>query len=126
MLVDAGGHKKLCILGPAVELLTETDFLVTERLAVGRSRVLFMRGAVAYVAVQHDERGAVFRLAKDVEGVLDALDVIGVADPQDVPAVRQKSRRHILGKGEARFTLDGDVVVVVDPAQVVETQVTGQ
>ena len=126
MFVDAVGYKKLCILGPAIELLTETDLLITERLTVGRSSVLFMRRTVAYVAVQNDERGAVFGLAKDVEGVLDALDVVGVADTQDVPAVSQKSRRDVLCKGDARFTLDGDVVVVVDPAKVVEAQVTGQ
>src|SRR5262249_42724507 len=126
MVVDAIGHKKLGILGPAVELLTEPDLLLSERLTVGRSRVLFMRRSVADVAVQHDERGAVLRLAKDVEGVLDALDVIGIADTQDVPAVGQKSRRHVLCKGDARLTFDGDMVVVVDPAQVVETQVTGQ
>src|SRR5262245_21677372 len=124
MFVDAIGHKKLCILGPAVELLRETDLLITERLAVGRSRVLFMWRTVADVAVQHEERGAVFRLTKDVKRVFDALNVVGVADTQDVPAVRQKARRDVLGKGDARFPLDGDVVVVVDPAQVIETHVT--
>jgi hypothetical protein len=51
MVVDAIGHKKLGILGPAVELLCEPDLLRTERLAVGRSRVLFMRRTVAYVTV---------------------------------------------------------------------------
>src|SRR5215510_2118267 len=126
MVVDAVGHQKLCLLGPAVELLTEADLLVTERLAVGRSRVLFMRRTVTYVAVQHDERGAVLRLVKDIESVLDARDVVGITDTQDVPAVRQKSRRHVLCKGDACLTFDGDVVVVVDPAQVIEAQVTGQ
>src|SRR4030095_6296324 len=46
--------------------------------------------------------------------------------PQDVPAVRQKARRDVLRKGDPCFTLDGDVVVVVDPAKVVEAQVSGQ
>src|SRR5438445_10032231 len=92
MVVDAVGHQKRCILGPAVELLCEPDLLRTERLAVGRSCVLFMRRTVADMAVQHDERGAVLRRAKDVEGVLDALDVVGITDTQDVPAVRQKAR----------------------------------
>src|SRR5437660_1705463 len=126
MFVDAVGHKKLGILGPAVTTLREPNLLVSERLAVGRGSVLSIRRPIAYVAVQHDERGAVFRLAKDVEGVLDALDVVGVADTQDVPAVSQKSRRHVLCKGEARVTLDGDGVVVVDPEQVVECEVSGQ
>src|SRR5262245_58641807 len=51
MVVDAIRHQKLCILGPAIELLGEPDLLRTERLAVGRSRVLFMRRTVAYVTV---------------------------------------------------------------------------
>ena len=126
VLVDAIGHKKLRVLGPAIGVLGEPDLLVAERLAVGRGSVLLVRGAVADVAVQNNERGPVLRLAKDVEGVLDALDVVGVADPQDVPAVSQKSRLDVLCKGDARVPLDGDVVVVVDPAKVVEAQVTGQ
>src|SRR5262249_4521259 len=102
------------------------DLLVTERLAVGRSCVLFMRRTVADVAVQHDERGTIFRLAKDVEGVLDALDVVSIADTQDVPAVCQKPRCQVLCNAEARLTLAADVVVCMDPAQVGEPQGTGQ
>jgi hypothetical protein len=93
---------------------------------VSGSGVLSIRGAVAYVAIENDERGAIFGLVKDVEGVLDALDVIGVADAQHIPAVSQKSRLDVLCKGDARLTLDGDVIVVVDPAKVIETQVSGQ
>ena len=80
MLVDAVGHKELRVLWPAVTALREPDLLVPEWLAVGRSSVLSMRGTVADMAVQNDERGAVFSPAKDVEGVLDALDVVGVPD----------------------------------------------
>src|SRR5205823_10953788 len=126
MLVDAVGHKELRVLWPAVTPLREPNLLVSERLAVGCSSVLSIWRPIAYVAVQHDERGAVFRLAKDIEGALDALDVVGVADTQNIPAVSQKSRLDVLRKRDARFTLDGDVVVVVDPAKVVEAQVTGQ
>src|SRR5215471_14569777 len=77
-----------------------TDLLLTERLAVGCRRVLFMRCTVANVAVQHDERGTILRLAKNVEGVLDARDVVSIADTHNVPAVGQKPRCHVLGKGE--------------------------
>jgi hypothetical protein len=78
------------------------------------------------VAVQNDECGPIFRFAKDVERLLDALEVVGVADAQDVPAVSQKSRLDVLGKGDARFTFDSDAIVVVDPTQIIEAQVTGQ
>src|SRR5262249_54701434 len=116
VLIDAVGYKKRGVCGPAVELFSEANLLLTQRLAVGRCSILFVRGAVADVAVQHDERGAVFGLAKNIKGMLDALNIVGVADAQDIPAVRQKSRRDILSKGDARFPLDRDVIVVVDPA----------
>src|SRR5207245_11471863 len=82
--------------------------------------------AVADVAVEDDERGAPLRLPEDAERVLDALEVVGVAHAKDVPAVGEKSRGDVLREGKARVALDRDVVVVVDPAQVVEAQVTGQ
>src|SRR5262249_44165898 len=58
--------------------------------------------------------------------VLDAVNVIGVTDTQDIPPVSQKSRFDVLGKSDSRIPLDSDVVVVVDPANVVEGKVTGQ
>ena len=70
--------------------------------------------------------GRPFVLRKIVEGVLDAIDVVGVADPQHVPAVRQEPRRDVLGERDARVAFDRDVVVVVDPAEIVEAQVAGQ
>ena len=126
MFVDAIGHKKLCIFGPAVAALGEPDLLISERLAVSRSRVLPVRRTVADVTVQHNERRAFLGLSEDVEGVLDALDVVGVADAQDVPPVGQKSRLDVLSKSNPRAPLDGDVVVVVDPAKIIEPQVTRQ
>ena len=58
---------------------------------MGLGRVLLVGRAVADVAVEDDERWPTVRLAKNVQGVLDAIDVVGVADAQDVPAVAQKS-----------------------------------
>src|SRR4030095_9218675 len=114
------------LVGPAVAARGEPDLIVSEWLAVSRGRVLLVRGAVADVTVENNEGGAFLGLAKDVPGVLDALDVVGVADAQDVPPVGQKPRLDVFSKSDARFTLDGDVVVVVDPAKVVETEVACQ
>ena len=126
MLVDAVGHKELRVLGPAVAALGEPDLLISEWLAVCRGRVLLVRRAVADVTIQHNEGGPFLGLSEDLNGVLDALYVVGVADTQHVPAVSQKSCLDVLCKRDARFSLDGDVIVVVDPAKVAETQVTGQ
>jgi len=65
-------------------------------------------------------------LFEDREGVFDALEVVGIADPQDVPVVAHEARCNILGEGDARVPLDGDVVVVVNPTEVVELEMTGQ
>ena len=63
---------------------------------------------------------------EDLQSVLDAIDVVGVADAQDVPAVTQEPGGDVLREGDARVAFDGDVVVVVDPAEVVQAQVAGQ
>ena len=59
-------------------------------------------------------------LLKDLQGVLDPVDVVGIADPQDIPAVTQEPGGDVLGEGDARAAFDRDVVVVVDPAEVVQ------
>ena len=126
VLVDAVGHEELRVLGPAVVALGEADFFLAERFAVGCGGVLLVRRAVADVAVENDERGPAFGLAEDLERVLDAIDVVGVADPQHVPAVGEESGGDIFGEGDAGVAFDGDVVVVVDPAEVIEAQMAGQ
>ncbi len=85
--------------------------------------ILFFRGTVTDVAVEHEERGASFRFVEDSEGMLDALDVIGVADAQNVPAVSEESRSDVFGERDAGVAFNGDVVVVPDPAKVIEAQV---
>src|SRR5215831_13290005 len=63
---------------------------------------------------------------KDFKSLLDTLEVIGVTDTQDIPAVSQKSSFDILGESDARLTFDRNVIVVIDPAEVIETQVAGE
>src|SRR5215831_4625379 len=78
------------------------------------------------MAIEDDERRTLLRFAKDFESLLDTLEVIGVTDTQDIPAVSQKSSLDILGESDARLTLDRNVIVVIDPAEVIETQVAGE
>src|SRR5262245_36939627 len=121
MFVDAVGHKEFRVLGPAVTALGKPNLVVSKWLAMSRGCVLFVRGAVADVTVEHNESGTLFGFAEDVEGALNAFDVVGVTDAQDVPTVTQKPSCDVLSEGDARVTLDGDVVVVVDPAKIIET-----
>src|SRR2546429_4468 len=70
--------------------------------------------------------GPALRLAEDLESVLDAIDVVGIADPQNVPSVAQEPGGYVLREGDARVAFDGDVIVVVDPAEIVQAQVSGE
>jgi hypothetical protein len=51
---------------------------------------------------------------------------VGVVDPQYIPAIGQKSLGDILREGDPRVSLNGDVVVVVDPTEVVESAMRGK
>src|SRR5262249_2340311 len=51
--------------------------------------------------------------------MLDALKVVGVADAQDVPVITEKAGGDVFRERDLRIALDGDVVVVPDPAKVV-------
>src|SRR5262249_45753111 len=119
VLPDAVGDQELCVLGPSVKALAEADLLVTERLAGGRGGALLVGRAVADVAVEDDQGGTPLRRAEDRERVLDAIEVVCVAHAEDVPAVPQEAGGDVLREGEARLPFDRDVVVVVDPAEVV-------
>ena len=102
---DAVGHEELGILRPAVGALGEPDLVVAQRLAMGRGGVVLVRRAVADVAVEDDQRRPALGLAEDRERVLDALEVVGVADAQHVPAVGEEARGDILGEGDAACCL---------------------
>jgi hypothetical protein len=58
--------------------------------------------------------------------MLDAIDVVGVPYPQHVPAVTEEARRHVFRERDARVSFDGDVVVVVNPAEVIQAEVARQ
>ena len=66
VLADAVGHEELRVLRPAVGALGELDFLVAQRLAVGRGGVLLVRRAVADVAVEDDQRRPALGLPEDL------------------------------------------------------------
>ena len=66
--------------------------------------------------------GRSFVCWKTSQAPLDAIEIVGIADAQHVPAVGQEPRGDVLGEGDVGLALDGDVVVVVDPAEVVEAR----
>src|SRR5262245_3520064 len=102
VVIDAVGYEELLVLGPSVTALGKTDLLVAERLAMRFGPILFIRGAIADVAIQHDERWPALRVPKDLESVFDAINVVGVAHPQHVPPIAQKPSCDVLCKGNPR------------------------
>ena len=126
VLADALGHEERRVLRPAVSALGQADFLGAERFTVGGAGVLLVRRAVGDVAVDDDERRAIGRVLERAERALEHREVVGVADPRHVPPVADEPRRHVVAERERGVAFDGDVVVVVDPAQVAERQMAGQ
>ena len=88
--------------------------------------VLLVRRAVADVAVHDDEGGPPAAALGRLEGAVEHGEVVRVPDARDVPAVGDEAGGHVFAEGELGVALDRDVVVVVDPAEVVELEVPGQ
>src|SRR5215469_3823457 len=91
---------------------------------MGRSSVDLVGRPIAYVAVYDNQGRPALRLPENRERVLDEGEIVGVADPQNIPSVAEEASGHILGEGDTRVALDADVIVVVDPAQVIEAEMT--
>src|SRR5215469_923181 len=78
------------------------------------------------MAVENNEGGAAVRFPKDLECFFDATNVVRIADSQDIPSIRDETCLNVFGKGDARVALDRDVIVVVNPTQIVETEMSRQ
>ena len=69
---------------------------------------------------------AIFRLKDHTKRLFDSANVIGIADAQNVPAVSEKTRGHVFGECDVRVSFDADVVVVPDPAEIIQAEMTGE
>src|ERR1700735_2363281 len=78
------------------------------------------------MAVENDQRRPVFRLTENRECFLDALEIVGIGDPQYVPMIGEEAGGDILGESDASLAVDGDVIVVVDPAQIIKSEMAGK
>src|SRR5258708_23839339 len=83
-----------------------------------------MRRAIADVAVQNEEGRTALCLLKDIERVLDSIDVVCVANAQNIPTVTQESGGDVLAEGDPGVAFDRDVVVVVNPAEMIESEMS--
>src|SRR5581483_184045 len=126
MLGHPFGHEEMRLLWPAISTLGGAYLVLAERFAVGRARVLLVWGPVSDVAVDDDQGRAVLAAFGRLERPLEQVNVVGVAHARNVPSVAHEARGDVLAEGELRVPLDRHVVVVVNPTEVREAEVSRQ
>src|SRR5262245_2288338 len=103
--IDSGRNQKLGIIRPTVVALGETSFLFAEQLSVRGSFAGLVWSAAADVTVEHDKSRPVFSSPEDLEGVLDAMNVVRVSHAQNVPPISEKAGSYVLGESDIRVAL---------------------
>src|SRR5258708_40070869 len=58
--------------------------------------------------------------------MLNPIDTVSATAPQNVPTVTQEPGGDVLGEGDSRIPFDRNVVVVIDPAEIVQAKVARQ
>merc|ERR1711965_335221 len=64
--------------------------------------------------------------AASLAGHLGLSNLCWIYDPENVPPVTEESSGHIVAVGEVGVSFDRDSVVVVDPAEIGQAEVTGE
>src|SRR5262249_28917070 len=126
VLVHCRRNEKLGVSRPTVRLLHKFYLFFAERLAMRSTRILTMRRAISDMTIDDYDRWSARRAHGVPKGPLDSIKIVGITHTNHVPSVGQEPPSDILGERDIRLAFDGDVVVVVDPAQVVELEVSRQ
>ena len=107
-------------------LLRRPDLGLAERRSVRLRGVDRVRRRVRDVRPEDDQRGAVFLGLGCRERAEERVEILGVVDVLDVPAVGLEALALVLGRErEGRRAVDRDVVVVVDVDEPTEAEVAG-
>ena len=126
VLPHAFGDQEFGVFGPAVSALGEAHFLFSQRLAVRSAGVLFVRRTVGDMAVDDDEGGPVAGALEHVQRAFQHLQIVGIADARDIPAIADEAGGHVLAERQRGMAFDGDLVVVVNPAKIGKAMVARQ
>src|SRR5215510_6175553 len=126
MLVHRGRNEKLGVSRPAVRLLYKLYLFFAQRLAVRRARILTMRRAIADMTLYDYDGRSRCRPRGSSKGTFDSIEIVGIPDANDVPPVAKEPRSDVFGERDIRLAFDGDVIVIVDPAQVIEFEMPGE
>src|ERR1700756_2196391 len=126
VLANAIRDEELCIFRPAIGPLGQSNLTFSQRLTMGGARVLFTWGAIGDVSIHDDQCRAVGSVQKSLIGTSQHFEIIRVADPRYVPAIAHEARGDVFTECEIRVSFDGDVIVIINPAEVSQFQVPGQ
>ncbi len=88
--------------------------------------VLFVGCAIGDMRPYPDERWPAVIGRCSFEGSREGLEVVGVIDLQNTPAVSGKARRYVVGDRNFCAALDCDAIVVPDPHQLAEPKMSGE
>src|SRR6266704_1903892 len=120
------GNEKLRILRPPVVSFRKFYLFFAQRFSVSCVRVLFIRSTPGDMAVDdHESRPFVF-FPGHLKSAPEHIQIIRVAYARDVPAVSDKTRGNVITESPGRVAFDGYFVVVVNPAEVRQPQMTGE
>ena len=76
-------------------------------------RAVLFRAPVADVGTHDDQRGPLLLVLGVANRLFDGIRVRIVPEPLDVPVVALEPADHVLPEGDARVSVDGDPVVVI-------------
>ena len=63
---------------------------------------------------------------KDVKCPCQHFQIVGIGHARHIPSIADKARRHIFTEGPTGGPIEGDRIVVVDPAEIRELQMSGE
>ncbi len=118
-------HGELHIGRPAVGRLRGRDLLRTQRLAVRIGRAGLCWAPVGNHAFHGDECRAAFVFNHSAICGIERGQIVGVFHGQHMPTQAAETRGDVLAERQLRTAFNRDLIVVVNPAQVVELQMAG-
>jgi hypothetical protein len=118
------GHTEL-LVRPAIDCLGQRDLVFTQWRAVRTMRVRLVRRTERDRASDDDQRRLVGRVVELLDRRTQRLDVVGITNLHDVPTEPFKPLADVFRKCEFGIALDRDVIIVVQPAEVGQLQMSG-
>src|SRR3546814_703233 len=123
-LGDRIRNLKRCVR-PAQLFTRQRNFRLAERGTVRRLLALLVRRTKPDEGLAADQRRLATAGTGDVERLLDRFRLVAIDVAHDVPAVGFEACRRVVAEPAPDFTVDRNIVVVVQPHQLVEDEHTG-